>query len=198
MVDEVNMSQAIGYDIRKDKIIEGMFVIPIFQQDKTGMYQILTGTSTTTSDVQAIVSKKADKPVLFGQTRIILFSEKMVREIGITELTDYFYREPQLGNRVILAIVEGKVKNIINTKPPNTNVNIGIYLSDLINQQNETGTDRIQTSIFLGNSLETGGDSYLPLFKLINDEVAVSESPYFMRIKWSVKFERMICSFLRH
>ncbi|MDQ7864355.1 hypothetical protein RCO48_34445 [Peribacillus frigoritolerans] len=45
-----------------------------------GKYQILTGTSTTTSDVQAVVSKKADKPVLLGQTRIILFSEKMVHE----------------------------------------------------------------------------------------------------------------------
>lgn len=104
-----------------------MFVIPIFQQDMMGKYQILSGTSTTTSDVQAVVSKKADKPVLLGQTRIILFSEKMVREIGMTELTDYLYREPQLGNRVILAIVEGKVKNVINSKPPNTNVNIGIF-----------------------------------------------------------------------
>ncbi|WP_157732785.1 hypothetical protein [Peribacillus simplex] len=33
---------------------------------------------------------------MLGQTRIVLFSEKMVHEIGITELTDYLYREPQL------------------------------------------------------------------------------------------------------
>ncbi|MFF2456737.1 Ger(x)C family spore germination protein [Peribacillus simplex] len=175
VVDEVDMSQAIGYDIRKDKIIEGMFIIPIFQQDKMGMYQILTGTSTTTSDVQAIVSKKADKPVMLGQTRIVLFSEKIVHEIGMTELTDYLYREPQLGNRVFLAIVEGKVKDFVNTKPPNTNVNIGVYLSDLINQQIETGNGPdTNLHLFLGNSLEPGGDSFLPLFKLINKEVAVS------------------------
>ncbi|PEZ80617.1 MULTISPECIES: Ger(x)C family spore germination protein [Bacillaceae] len=175
VVDEVNMSQAIGYDIRKDKIIEGMFVIPIFQQDKMGMYQTLTGTSTTTSDVQAIVSKKADKPVMLGQTRIFLFSEKIVHEIGITELTDYLYREPQLGNRVFLAIVEGKVKDLLNTKPPNTNVNIGIFLSDLINQQIETGNGPdTNLHLFLRNSMEDGGDSFLPLFKIINKEVAVS------------------------
>ncbi|MBT2648051.1 Ger(x)C family spore germination protein [Bacillus sp. ISL-34] len=175
VVDEVNMSQAIGYDILKNDIVEGMFVIPIFQQDKMGKYEILSGTSTTTSDVQAVVSKKADKPVLLGQTRIILFSEKVVHEIGITELTDYLYREPQLGNRVILAIVEGKVKNVINAKPPNTNVNIGIFLSDLINQQIETanGPDT-NLHIFLGDSLEDGGDSYLPLIKFINNEVTVS------------------------
>ncbi|MFJ7854015.1 Ger(x)C family spore germination protein [Peribacillus frigoritolerans] len=175
VVDEVNMSQAIGYDILQNDNVEGMFVIPIFQQDKMGKYQILSGTSTTTSDVQAVVSKKADKPVLLGQTRIILFSEKMVREIRMTELTDYLYREPQLGNRVILAIVEGKVKNVITTKPPNTNVNIGLFLSDLINQQNETGNGPdTNLHLFLGNSLETGGDSYLPLIKIINNEVAVS------------------------
>lgn len=58
VVDEVNMSQAIGYDILKNDHVEGMFVIPIFQQDKMGKYQILSGTSTTTSDVQAVVSKK--------------------------------------------------------------------------------------------------------------------------------------------
>ncbi|WP_375088691.1 Ger(x)C family spore germination protein [Peribacillus sp. RS7] len=175
VVDEVNMSQAIGYDIFKNDIVEGMFVIPIFQQDKMGKYQILTGTSTTTSDVQAVVSKKADKPVLLGQTRIVLFSEKIVHEIGVTELTDYLYREPQLGNRVILAVVEGKVKDVINTKPPNTNVNVGIFLSDLINQQNETGNGPdTNLHLFLGNALEDGGDSYLPLIKLINNEVAVS------------------------
>ncbi|MDM5212715.1 Ger(x)C family spore germination protein [Peribacillus sp. NJ4] len=175
VVDEVNMSQAIGYDIFKNDIVEGMFVIPIFQQDKIGKYQILTGTSTTTSDVQAVVSKKADKPVLLGQTRIVLFSEKIVHEIGVTELTDYLYREPQLGNRVMLAVVEGKVKDVINTKPPNTNVNVGIFLSDLINQQNETGNGPdTNLHLFLGNALEDGGDSYLPLIKIINNEVAVS------------------------
>lgn len=175
VVDEVNMSQAIGYDIFKNDMVEGMFVIPIFQQDKIGKYQILTGTSTTTSDVQAVVSKKADKPVLLGQTRIVLFSEKIVHEIGVTELTDYLYREPQLGNRVMLAVVEGKVKDVINTKPPNTNVNVGIFLSDLINQQNETGNGPdTNLHLFLGNALEDGGDSYLPLIKLINNEVAVS------------------------
>ncbi|MEP9409329.1 Ger(x)C family spore germination protein [Peribacillus frigoritolerans] len=175
VVDEVNMSQAIGYDILKNDNVEGIFVIPIFQQEKMGKYQILTGTSTTTSDVQAVVSKKADKPVLLGQTRIFLFSEKIVHEIGMTELTDYLYREPQLGNRVILAIVEGKAKDVINTKPPNTNVNIGIYLSDLIIHQNETGNGPdTNLHLFLGNSLENGGDSYLPLLKLINNEVAVS------------------------
>lgn len=175
VVDEVNMSQAIGYDIFKNDMVEGMFVIPIFQQDKIGKYQILTGTSTTTSDVQAVVSKKADKPVLLGQTRIVLFSEKIVHEIGVTELTDYLYREPQLGNRVMLAVVEGKVKDVINTKPPNTNVNVGIFLSDLINQQNETGNGPVTNlHLFLGNALEDGGDSYLPLIKIINNEVAVS------------------------
>ncbi|MCR8869161.1 spore gernimation protein [Bacillus sp. AFS026049] len=188
VVDEVNMSQAIGYDILKNDNVEGFFVIPIFQQDKMGKYQILTGTSTTTSDVQAIVSKKTDKPVLLGQTRIILFSEKMVREIGMTELTDYLYREPQLGNRVILAVVEGKTKDVINTKPPNTNVNIGIFLSDLINQQNETGNGPdTNLHLFLGNALEAGGDSYLPLIKLINNEVAVSGVALFHENKMVTK-----------
>lgn len=61
VVDEVNMAQAIGYDMIKDDKVEGMFVIPIFQQDKMGKYQILSGTSSTTSDVQAAVSKKQIK-----------------------------------------------------------------------------------------------------------------------------------------
>lgn len=175
VVDEVNMSQAIGYDLNKDGMIEGIFVIPVFQQEKMGNYQILSGKSTATSDIQAEVSKKADKPVVLGQTRIILFSEEIVHKIGITELTDYLYREPQLGNRVILAIVEGKVKDVIDTKPPNNNVNIGIFLSDLIHQQivNGNGPDT-NLHLFLGNLLENGGDAYLPLFKKNEKDIEVS------------------------
>ena len=162
VIDEVNMSQASGYDIKKDDMIEGIFIIPIFQQEKMGKYQILSGTSTTMSDIISAVSKKADKPVLLGQTRIILFSEKIVNKIGIEELTDYLYREPQLGNRVIVTIVEGNVKDVLHTKPPNTNVNIGIFLSDLIHQQIEDGNGPdTNLHLFLGNSLEKGGDSYL-------------------------------------
>ncbi|WP_057914806.1 Ger(x)C family spore germination protein [Peribacillus muralis] len=175
VVDEVNMSQAIGYDILENDRIEGMFVIPIFQQEQMGKYQILSGTSSTTSDVQAAVSKKADKTVLLGQTRIVLFSEKIVHKIGMTELTDYLYREPQLGNRVLLVIVEGNVKNVINIKPPNSYVNIGIYLSNLINQQNETGNGPdTNLHLFLGDSLEDGGDAYLPIIKKRGKDVAVS------------------------
>lgn len=175
VVDEVNMSQAIGYDFTKDNKIEGIFVIPIFQQEKMGKYQILTGKSTATSDVQSVVSKKADKPVVLGQTRIILFSEEVVHKIGIRELTDFLYREPQLGNRVYLTVVEGKVKDVLETKPPNKNVNIGIFLSNLIHQQitNWNGPDT-NLHLFLGNSLENGGDAYLPLFKKKNKDVVVS------------------------
>lgn len=175
VVDEVNMSQAIGYDLTKDNRIEGIFVIPIFQQEKMGKYQILTGKSSATSDVQSVVSKKADKPVVLGQTRIILFSEEVVHKIGITELTDFLYREPQLGNRVYLTVVEGSVKDVLNTKPPNKNVNIGIFLSDLIHQQivNWNGPDT-NLHLFLGNSLESGGDAYLPIFKKKNKDIVVS------------------------
>ena len=122
VIDEVNMSQAIGYDLIKDNMIEGIFIVPIFQQEKMGKYQILTGKSSATSDIQAVVSKKADKPVVLGQTRIILFSEEVVHKIGIRELTDFLYREPQLGNRVYLTVVEGKVKDVLETKPPNKNL----------------------------------------------------------------------------
>lgn len=175
VIDEVNMSQAIGYDINKNGMIEGFFVIPIFQQEKMGKYQILSGKSTATSDIQAVVSKKADKQVVLGQTRIILFSEEIVHKIGLTELTDYLYREPQLGNRVILAIVEGKVKDIIDTKPPNNNVNIGVFLSDLIHQQIANGNGpETNLHLFLGNFLESGGDTYLPLIKKRNNELEVS------------------------
>lgn len=175
VVDEVNMSQAIGYDLKKDNVIEGIFIIPIFQQEKMGKYQILTGKSTATSDIQAVVSKKADKPVVLGQTRIILFSEEIVHKIGIRELTDFLYREPQLGNRVYLTVVEGKVKDVLETKPPNKNVNIGIFLSDLIHQQivNWNGPDT-NLHLFLGNSLENGGDAYLPLFKKKKNNIVVS------------------------
>ncbi|CAH0162467.1 hypothetical protein SRABI96_00987 [Peribacillus sp. Bi96] len=180
VVDEVNMSQAIGYDLIKDDMIEGIFVIPIFQQDTMGKYQILSGKSTTASDVQAVVSKKADKPVLLGQTRIILFSEEIVHKIGITELTDYLYRDPQLGNRIILGIVEGKVKDVVNTKPPNSNVNIGIFLSDLIKQQNITGNGPdTNLHLFLRHSLESGGDSYLPIIIKRGNHVAVSGNALF-------------------
>lgn len=175
VIDEVNMSQAIGYDLIKDNMIEGIFIVPIFQQEKMGKYQILTGKSSATSDIQAVVSKKADKPVVLGQTRIILFSEEVVHKIGIRELTDFLYREPQLGNRVYLTVVEGKVKDVLETKPPNKNVNIGIFLSDLIHQQivNWNGPDT-NLHLFLGNSLESGGDAYLPLFKKKKKNVVVS------------------------
>ncbi|WP_042347963.1 Ger(x)C family spore germination protein [Bacillus massiliigorillae] len=175
VIDDVNMAQAVGYDkIGKEKI-EGIFIIPVFKPETKGESLVLRAESKLSGDLLGHASKKSAFPVVVGQLRILLISEEIAKEFGVRDIIDYSYRDPTVGDRVLVAIVKGKVNDLIMTKSPQSNLNIGIYITNMI-VQNYVNYNGIPTNLhfYMKDSFQDNGDAFLPYVKKEKDEITVS------------------------
>ena len=111
LLDELNISQAAGFDLLEDGEMKGFFVFPVFKSQEQGSYQILSAKSNTISNIQFLVSEESPFPVVMGQVLVILVSEKLAKEVGMIDLMNYIYRDPIIGSRQVFAIVGGELKS---------------------------------------------------------------------------------------
>lgn len=175
LLDELNISQAAGFDLVEDGEMKGFFVFPVFKSEEQGNYQILSAKSNTISNIQFLVSEKSPFPVVMGQVLVILISEKLAKEVGMIDLMNYIYRDPIIGSRQVFAIVEGEVEDVLHTKMNQTNLNVGMYLSDLLAQNMRNGNEPVTNQhIFMNQMLAKGVDAYLPYIKKTSNAIKVS------------------------
>lgn len=166
LLDELNISQAAGFDLLEDGEMKGFFVFPVFKSQEQGSYQILSAKSNTISNIQFLVSEESPFPVVMGQVLVILVSEKLAKEVGMIDLMNYIYRDPIIGSRQVFAIVGGEVEELLYTKMNQTNLNIGVYLSDMLAQNMRNGNEPVTNQhIFMNQMLAKGVDAYLPYIK---------------------------------
>ncbi|MCY7625205.1 Ger(x)C family spore germination protein [Bacillus safensis] len=175
LLDELNISQAAGFDLMEDGEMKGFFVFPVFKSEEQGSYQILSAKSNTISNIQFLVSEKSPFPVVMGQVLVILVSEKLAKEVGMIDLMNYIYRDPIIGSRQVFAIVGGEVEELLYTKMNQTNLNIGVYLSDLLAQNMRNGNEPVTNQhIFMNQMMAKGVDAYLPYIKRTSNAIKVS------------------------
>ncbi|WP_449376411.1 Ger(x)C family spore germination protein [Bacillus safensis] len=175
LLDELNISQAAGFDLMEDGEMKGFFVFPVFKSEEQGSYQILSAKSNTISNIQFLVSEKSPFPVVMGQVLVILVSEKLAKEVGMIDLMNYIYRDPIIGSRQVFAIVGGEVEELLYTKMNQTNLNIGVYLSDLLTQNMRNGNEPVTNQhIFMNQMMAKGVDAYLPYIERTSNAIKVS------------------------
>lgn len=175
LLDELNISQAAGFDLVEDGEMKGCFVFPVFKSQEQGNYQILSARSNTISNIQFLVSEKSPFPVVMGQVLVILVSEKLAKDVGMIDLMNYIYRDPIIGSRQVFAIVGGEVEDLLYTKMNQTNLNIGVYLSDLLSQNMRNGNQPVTNQhIFMNQMLAKGVDAYLPYIKKTSNTIKVT------------------------
>ncbi|MDM5298337.1 Ger(x)C family spore germination protein [Bacillus pumilus] len=175
LLDELNISQAAGFDLVEDGEMKGFFVFPVFKNEQQGSYQILSARSNTISNIQFLISEKSPFQVVMGQVLVILVSEKLATEIGMIDLMNYIYRDPIIGSRQVFAVVGGEVEDLLFTKINQSNLNIGVYLSDLLTQNMREGNQPVTNQhIFMNQMLAKGVDAYLPYIEKTSHAMKVS------------------------
>ncbi|MDR0125617.1 MULTISPECIES: Ger(x)C family spore germination protein [Bacillus] len=175
LLDELNIAQAAGFDLLEEGEMKGFFVFPVFKREQQGSYQILSARSNTLSNIQFLVSEKSPFPVVMGQVQVILISEKLATEVGMIDLMNYIYRDPIIGARQVFAIVGGEVEDLLYTKMNQTNLNIGVYIADLLSQNMRNGNEPLTNQhIFMNQMLAKGVDAYLPYIKKTSNAIHVT------------------------
>ncbi|WP_169907547.1 Ger(x)C family spore germination protein [Priestia abyssalis] len=172
ILDDVDLMQAIAYDMAKDNQIEGTAMIPVYSEQQTGQFDVHAATGHTSKYIRSKASGEAPKPIVSGQLRVALYGEELARK-GISDIVDTLYRDASIGNTTQLAVVEGKAAPVVKEKY-NPNTNPAMYISNLLEQniKNEN-VPKNNLHVFLYKYFSEGGDPYLPLLSRNKSEVRI-------------------------
>ncbi|SET99107.1 spore germination protein [Salinibacillus kushneri] len=187
IVDDLSLVTAVGYDAVEGNKVKGTIAVPNFQADKAVTTEIFSDTSMLLRENNFKLNAEANRPLAVGKLEVILFNEELARK-GLQKLKDVFVRDPSLGSRVRLGIVEGSTTEVLTREYWDDDS--GMYLSDMFEQNIDRGTiPETNLHLFTYNLYSKGADPFLPFLSvtdmvkidgiaLFDDERYVGRLPY--------------------
>jgi spore germination protein len=162
IIDEVQLIHAIGFDELPNNNILGTITYPIFEPDGKVRVESLSAVSHTSRFIRSKLNTKSPKTLSTGQLRIVLFNNKFAKK-GILDIVNSLYRDPNVGNRLYLSVVEGSTNELLTTKYTAAPLP-SIYLMDLIEQNIKSeNLPRTNLHVFLYSYYGEGIDPFLPI-----------------------------------
>ncbi|UOQ93371.1 Ger(x)C family spore germination protein [Halobacillus shinanisalinarum] len=128
----------------------------------------------------AQLNTEASGELFNGKLEVVLFNEELARR-GLAKYTDYLSREPNIGAKLQLAIVEGSTlefMKIIKERKKES----GVFITDLLDHMGNLPTTNLKEFGF--HYLNQTSDAYLPMLKLKNDKAKVSGIAFFKEDKY--------------
>lgn len=173
IVNEIDMSQGVGYDLTEKKNIKGTIVFPIFKRDKTSSTEVRTAIGKSSKEIRTILNNETRFPLVSGQLRVALYGKKIAKK-GINDFVDSLHRDPAIGSLVQMAIVDGDASELFKMKKYK-NENVSIHVQELLEQNMRIGLlPRTNLQSFLFQLFQIGQDPYLPLIKTVNDNIRIT------------------------
>ncbi|MBI0577301.1 Ger(x)C family spore germination protein [Neobacillus cucumis] len=172
IIDDIDLVTAVGYDYVDDNDVRGTVSIPVFKPDKSISTQTFSDVSRLLRENRAKLDSEADKPLFSGKLEVAFYGEELAKQ-GIYNFIDYLNREPSIGSRVLLAVVEGNAKDYITKKFQGTDT--GLYYSSLLEKHIKKGTiPKTNLHQMMYMYFSKRGDPFLPLLKMKNGKVKIN------------------------
>jgi spore germination protein len=162
------MIRAAAVDLENDNRVKITANFPTFPEngeENTLAEGLLSASAETLKGARILLNNRAQKPLVFGQLRLMLFSEELAKQ-GLEPYVDSLYRDPAVGNRIYLAIAEGDDAASFLEADQESGELSGGYLPDLIEHNMDTSIlPSINMHQFLFSLYNDGRDPHLPVLK---------------------------------
>ncbi|WNB93365.1 Ger(x)C family spore germination protein [Bacillus sp. NEB1478] len=191
ILDDVEVSTAVGYDYIGKHKIEATAVMPVIKPDKSIENMTLSSTGNISKETLNKINHKSFYPIVNGKLDVAIYSKKLAKQ-GLHDYIDTIHRDPSVGTRIILTIVDGNAKELLTDQY--APVDTGIYLSKLLENNMKKGllpTSNLHT--FLTAYYTKGIDPFLPLIKKDGKEIKISGIALFKDSHYvkSIPFENL-------
>lgn len=150
------------------------------QKQKTEIFQ------TTVTSIHEFIMKlttESDRAISTNQLRVVLISETLARKTGIYTLIKNLYRDPAIGDTVLVSIVKGSVSDLLQTNFKGKS-EINRYLNDLLRPRSDSVFSPFTTIHDLMYSLtDETGDPIVPYIEKDKDKIKISHVALFKNDK---------------
>lgn len=181
IVDDVNIISAVGYDAHENGKIRGTAIIPVFKADHSVENFSFSGIGDQSKEFFRQIQDKSADPLVNGSIVVVLYGKKLA-EGGIQKILDTFQRDANIGGDLLLAVVDGEAKEILEQSLGNHGT--GSYLHTIL-EHNMTREDIPLTNLhlFLRTLYGIGRDPFLPYIRLEGNKVNVMGVALFKKDK---------------
>lgn len=182
IIDKVHIVNVIGYDYVEDDTFRGTVVIPVFKPDKTVENVTFSSEASLVYENRNKLNTQSSRPLLGGKLQVVLFNTELAKH-GIIDYLDNLERDPTVGSRVDLAVVEGSANKMLNKDYEG--IPTGIYFSSLFEHNIETGSlPRMNLHLFVNRFFAEGIDPILPILTQDEDKIKINGIALFKNDKY--------------
>ncbi|WP_397537455.1 Ger(x)C family spore germination protein [Rummeliibacillus pycnus] len=178
-LEDVAMVGVMAFDYIEENKTKLTVVIPQYSQKAQKNIQTISVTSDIVSNGIRKIGKLSDRKVELNQLRIVLINEDFARQEKVRDIIEYLYRNPQVGNKVYIAVVEGSGEELLKGKYPDKQ-SVIYYLKDLL-QPKATTAFNPNTDIhsFVYTSTSPVFDPILPVLTKKDSKIDIEKIALF-------------------
>ncbi|MDR7236772.1 Ger(x)C family spore germination protein [Neobacillus drentensis] len=172
IVNQINMTQGVGYDWAGKKMIKGTITYPIYKKDQPSTTEVKISLGETSKEIRSNINNESRYPLVSGQLRVALFGKSLAKK-GITDVVDTLNRDPSIGSIIQMAVVDGDASELLKLEKFKTE-NVSLFLQEMLDQSMKSDNlpeSNLQTYLFQFN--QNGQDPYLPFIKQIEDNIKI-------------------------
>ncbi|MFB4169562.1 Ger(x)C family spore germination protein [Virgibacillus sp. JSM 102003] len=164
VIDQIRMITVAGYDYVDEETIQGTVVSPMFLQQNQLKDLVFTDTASMIYENRGKLNAQASEELFNGKLEVALFNDELAKT-GLRNSVDYLLRDPSIGSRLYMGVVEGSAYELLNSV--NSDKGAGIYLSDLIDHNVHYGNVPQTNLKQFSSSLKASTyDPFLPMLTL--------------------------------
>ncbi|AHA75378.1 Ger(x)C family spore germination protein [Bacillus cereus] len=189
VLDDIQLAKGVGYDSSSTKNqmqVSGVYAV--YNPDKTITNKVLTTTSSLSKESLEKQNEQSDEPIANGKLEVALFGHELSKK-GISTIIDTFHRDANVSSRLLLAIVDGKAKNVLEKKYGNKDT--GSFLANLLEHNMAQGLlPKNNLHLFLTSYFSKLKDPVLPLLKLEGKYIRIEGIALFKKGRYVKKIHR--------
>lgn len=183
IIDDVRLATVTGYDYKDKTHFVGTVEAPIFNPDLTLTQVVYSEVAPISKINRREINAESPLIVVSGKLQASLFNIPMAKQ-GLMKRIDTLYRDPAIGERIYLAIVDGNCKDLLS-RQFEQNLDNGTYLADLIEQNSkESFLPTTNLHEFSVAYFTKGLDPCLPLLKVVGNKIQIEGIAYFNNDKF--------------
>jgi len=174
-IEEMGFISIMGFDyIDAEKMKTVVSVLKATPNLKE-THQIFTSNVSLPHEALMVLPTKSEKTIVPQQMRAVLFSEEFATKRGLFQTVKGLYRDPRIGDNVLVAIVKGNVEELMSTKYQRA-PELGTYINDLLRPRQETAFHPFTTiHDFIYDTTSGTADASLPFIEKKENKIQITK-----------------------
>jgi spore germination protein len=167
IIDEVNIETGLGFDLLEGGQIKGTVLYPQFMPDKSVSNVTIVESANVSRDLLSKLERQSNQPLVTGSLEVVLFGRTLADK-GFFHLIDSLQRDPNIGSRIDLAVVDGDAQDVLQGKYGLEGN--GVYIKSLLDHNMKyRDVPRQNLHLFASYLYSKGRTTYLPIIKKVNN-----------------------------